>query len=72
MRTRLAVPDISCESCKRAIDGAVGSLAGVESVEVDVAGRVVDVVHDPALEPGRIVIAVEAQGYEVAARKEVA
>ena len=72
MRTRFAVPEISCESCKTAIDAAVRPLAGVESVEVDVAGRVVDVVHDPGVDVGRIVAAVEAQGYEVAAREEVA
>jgi len=72
MRTRFAVPDISCETCGTAIDAAVRPLAGVAAVEVGVAGRVVDVVHDPALDAGRIVAAVEAQGYEVAAREEVA
>ncbi len=27
--TTLVAPDISCENCQRAIEGAVGSLAGV-------------------------------------------
>ena len=72
MRTRLAVPDISCESCKTAIGAALNPLSGVEAVEVDVAGRLVDVVHDPALALDRILAAVEAQGYEVAGHDEEA
>jgi copper chaperone len=72
MRTRFAVPDISCESCKTAIESAVRPLAGVEAVDVDIAGRIVDVVHDPALDSGRMVAAIEDQGYEVTAREEMA
>jgi copper chaperone len=72
MRTRFAVPDISCESCKTAIEAALTPVPGVEAVEVDVAGRVVDVVHDPAVDPGGLVVAVEAEGYEVVAQREVA
>ena len=71
MRTRLAVPDISCETCMIAIERAIRPLVGVEAVKVDVAGRVVDVVHDPALDSGRLAAAVEAEGYEVAARQGV-
>jgi copper chaperone len=72
MRTRFAVPDISCESCKTAIESALRPVSGVEAVEVDVAGRVVDVVHDPAVDASGIAAAVEAQGYEVVAQGEVA
>lgn len=55
MRTRLAVPDISCEGCKATLERALAPVPGVDAVEVDVAGRLVDVL----------------QGYEVAAREEV-
>jgi copper chaperone len=72
MRTRFAVPDISCESCKTAIEGALSPVAGVEAVDVDVAARVVDVVYDPAVGSGGIGAAVEDLGYEVVAREEVA
>ncbi|MGH3029340.1 MAG: heavy-metal-associated domain-containing protein [Gaiellaceae bacterium] len=72
MRTRLAVPDISCSGCKASIEGALRPVAGVEDVDVDVAGRIVDVIHDPGLDADRLVGLVEEQGYEVAAREEVA
>lgn len=70
--TRLAVPDIHCQHCKESIEAAVGALDGVSSVEVDVPGRIVTAVHDPARTPaGRIAAEVEDQGYEVAAREQV-
>jgi copper chaperone len=69
--TRFAVPGISCEGCKTAIEGALRPIAGVESVAVDLGGRVVDVVHEPQLDPVQLADAVEGQGYEVAARREV-
>jgi len=39
--TRLAVPDVSCEQCERAIEGALAALEGVQRVNVDVRGKVV-------------------------------
>lgn len=69
--TRFAVPDISCDSCKATIEGALRPIAGVESVDADVAGRVVDVVHESLVDPSRLVEAIEDQGYVVAARQEV-
>ena len=62
----LSVPGISCEHCKNSIEGAVGELAGVDQVEVDIAGRTVSVEFDqektslPA-----IVAAIDEVGYEV-------
>ena len=38
MRTRLAVPDVSCAHCKQAIEGALAPLSGVQRVEVNVVG----------------------------------
>ncbi len=71
--TRLAVPDVSCERCRETLEGAVGALDGVSSVDVDVAGKVVTVRHEPARAPGaRITAAIEGQGYEVAVQGEVA
>ena len=35
----LNVPDISCDHCKMSIEGAVNQLSGIESAEVDIAGR---------------------------------
>lgn len=69
--TRFAVPDIDCDGCKSAIEGALRPIAGVASVDVDVAGRVVDVVHGPAVDATRLAETLRDQGYEVAARQEV-
>lgn len=33
--TTLVAPDISCEHCQHAIEGALGELAGVDTVKVD-------------------------------------
>lgn len=67
MTTRLAVPDVSCQNCQQAIEGALAPLRGVDRAEADVASRVVTVVHDPALDSSELVRVVEDQGYEVAA-----
>ena len=34
--TTLVAPDISCEHCQHAIEGAIGTLAGVSHVQVDI------------------------------------
>ncbi len=34
--TTLVAPDISCEHCQHAIEGAVGKLEGVSKVNVDI------------------------------------
>jgi copper chaperone len=59
------VPDISCDHCKNAIEGEVGTLDGVDTVEVDVAARRVTV--DGAATDEAIRTAIEEAGYEVAA-----
>jgi copper chaperone len=62
-----SVPDVSCEHCKRAIEGAVGRLAGVARVEVDVPGKTVDIVFDDAaVAEDSILSVLEEEGYPVA------
>ncbi len=58
------VPDISCDHCKNAIEGEVGTLEGVEHVTVDVEQRRVTV--DGAASDEAIRAAIEEAGYEVA------
>ena len=65
----LNVPSISCNHCKMAIEGAVGALAGVRAVAVDVEAKSVAVdfeVDDVTLET--IEAVVQDEGYEVAGR----
>jgi len=45
--TSLVAPDISCEHCQHAIEGAVGKLEGVNSVKVDIPSKTVDINYDP-------------------------
>jgi copper ion binding protein len=59
------VPAISCDHCKRAIEGEVGQVPGVERVEVDVDAKTVTV-DGPAADDA-IRAAIDEAGYEVAA-----
>lgn len=59
------VPAISCEHCKHAIEGEVGTVAGVTNVTVDIAARTVRVegdAHDAAIRA-----AIDEAGYDVEA-----
>ncbi len=42
----LLAPDISCEHCQRAIEGAVGELSGVGNVKVDIPTKTVHIDYD--------------------------
>ena len=62
------VPEISCDTCKNAIEGALRPLAGVDAADVDVAARQVRVSYDGTLTTrAALEAAIEAQGYEVTA-----
>jgi copper chaperone len=56
------VPDISCDHCRRAIEGAVSPLVGVSSVTVDIDRRQVAVAGG---DEGAIRVAIEEAGYDV-------
>jgi copper ion binding protein len=43
----LVAPDISCEHCQHAIEGAVGELPGVSNVKVDIPTKTVHIDYDP-------------------------
>jgi copper chaperone len=63
------VPGISCDHCRRAIEGEVTKVAGVDHVEVDVTQRVVTVRGDAADDAVRA--AIDEAGYDVAAMQTV-
>jgi copper chaperone len=63
----LSVPEVTCEHCVSAIEGAVGALDGVESVRVDLGRKDVTISYDDArVGHDRIVTAIQGEGYEVA------
>ena len=62
----LSVPDIHCGHCKMALEGAVGAIDGVETVEVTIDARTLDVRFDDSVQYTAIVDAIEGQGYVVA------
>lgn len=42
-KTTLVAPDISCEHCQHAIEEALGELAGVNTVKVDIPTKTVHI-----------------------------
>lgn len=46
--TMLSVPDISCEHCVHAINGALKVLPGVEMVNTDIPTKTVHLRYDPS------------------------
>ena len=67
MTTRtLSVPEIVCDGCAAAILKALGGLAGVGAVDVDVPGKKVQVEFDAArTSPAAIRERIEAAGFDV-------
>ena len=65
--TTLVAPDISCEHCQHAIEGAVGQLEGVNRVRVDILTKIVHINYDPAVVSlAKIEEVLDDTGYTVA------
>jgi copper chaperone CopZ len=63
----LSVPDISCEHCQHAIEGALGKESGVSSVRVDIPTKKVYLDYDPAkLSLDQVDSILDEEGYAVA------
>ena len=64
--TILVAPDISCEHCQHAIEGAVGKMDGVQTVKVDIPTKSVHIEYDPQkLTLVRIEEVMDDVGYTV-------
>jgi copper chaperone len=64
----IIVPEIHCDHCKHAIEGALVALPGVAAARVDIDARTVTVeVDELVTDRGRLVAAIEEQGYDVPA-----
>ncbi|MDR2903582.1 MAG: copper ion binding protein [Clostridiales bacterium] len=65
-KSTIQVEGMACDHCVKAIQTAVGALAGVQAVAVDLAQKTVTVSHDAGKAPiAAIHTAIEDQGYEV-------
>jgi len=65
--TTLIAPDISCEHCQHAIEGAVGKLEGVSQVRVDIPTKAVHIDFDPQqVTLAKIEEVLDETGYTVA------
>jgi copper ion binding protein len=63
----VTAPDISCEHCQRAIEGAVGRLSGVQRVHVEIPTKTVQVSYDSGQITRDVIEAtLEEEGYPVA------
>lgn len=63
----LNVPDISCEHCQRAIEGALKGEPGVSAVRVDVPEKKVYLDFDPArISLDQVKTILDDEGYAVA------
>ena len=62
----LQVPEVHCGHCKTSLEGAVGALIGVQSVEVAVADATLDVSFNAEdVDLDTIKQTIEEQGYAV-------
>ena len=59
-----SVPGVTCEHCRTAITKEVGTVAGVESVDVDLERKVVTV-GGTAVSDTAVREAIDEAGYEV-------
>ena len=59
------VPGMTCDHCKRAVAGELGSVAGVAGVEVDLDTKLVTVTGE-GLDGRALRAAIEEAGYEAA------
>jgi copper ion binding protein len=63
----LSVPDISCGHCQESIEGGLGEVDGVGSVQVDIDAKTVSLSFDPSKVTEQLIDTnLEDLGYEVA------
>lgn len=59
------VPTISCQHCVNAINGEVSGVAGVQSVNVDLASKLVTVRAEESVSRETLTAAINEAGYDV-------
>ncbi|WCT77453.1 heavy metal translocating P-type ATPase [Novosphingobium humi] len=67
MRRHIAIEGMNCASCVGRVERALGKVAGVRSVSVNLATAGADIVADAGVDHGAITRAVEEAGYRIPA-----
>jgi len=62
-QTELKVPDITCGGCAGSIKKALGSVQGINHVNVDIATKTVTVQHDDGLPREEIIKRLDRAGF---------
>ena len=65
METIFTVPEISCGHCKETIESTINSLENVETVNVDIDQRSVEVKSSSDLDLSLVSNMLDEQGYTV-------
>lgn len=63
----ISVPDIHCDACRKAIEGALCPIGGIEHVGVDLDAKTVRVAYREPVTTEALTRAIGEQGYVVAA-----
>ena len=64
--TTVTVTGMTCGHCAASVREEIGEIAGVQTVEVDVASGVVTIASDTPVDTSAIKNAVEEAGYQLA------
>ena len=65
METKFTVPEISCDHCKETIESTINSLENVETVNVDIDQKSVEVNSSSDLDLSLVSNMLDEQGYTV-------
>ncbi len=65
METKFTVPEISCGHCKETIESIINSLENVETVNVDINQKSVEVNSSSNLDLSLVSSMLDEQGYTV-------
>ena len=65
METKFTVPEISCGHCKETIESIINSLDNVETVNVDINQKSVEVNSSSNLDLSLVSSMLDEQGYTV-------
>lgn len=65
--TKLHVTGMSCMGCVNSVKRVLSDLAGVQTVEIDLASGQVQIAHEAHCTPEAMRQAIEAAGYRVSA-----